>query len=356
MEPKPNTICHRCGKQGHEKRTCPHPRPSYEPVDDMCWACGKRGHYTKHCRRAVNNNNNGPYNRHSCCWNCRGVDHKRSDCKNPQVLFCSFCGKLGTTTKSCNCNQLDDNGPKIRKAEGRQYLPEQGRRPEREHQANPVGASGEQPPQAKSSSSMEKKAEAKKPESDPIGVTDLVLKCSLVVSVGRIRYEATLDSSSAVSRINPLAVDLEGIGEYDSEGWVGVNLFIGSSPFYLLFVVDDTMDGNMTLGTDAQLIMDFNVTLGGETIHRPRVLPEILVHREQTQESRTLGESPRFEEVVEGRVSRMSQPSTSWAGLRPTSRVQRESPAKRRTNVEETSDSDSSVLSSYGRYQRGRRN
>lgn len=44
-----------------------------------------------------------PYNRASCCWNCRAPGHRSSECNQEKRLFCSYCLKEGTTTRNCGC-------------------------------------------------------------------------------------------------------------------------------------------------------------------------------------------------------------------------------------------------------------
>lgn len=45
------------------------------------------------------------------CWNCREIGHIFRNCSLPrQRLFCFKCGKFGTTSKECRCNQGNATG------------------------------------------------------------------------------------------------------------------------------------------------------------------------------------------------------------------------------------------------------
>lgn len=351
--PNLNIFCKRCGEKGHEKRFCPQPKPFDEPVDDVCWTCGHRGHYTKHCHQPENpSNDSAAYNRFANCWNCRGSGHKRENCPNQQILFCSFCGKAGITTIACSCNSITRNNNKSKGSKKRSE-------PGSSNQNTEIHPEPEQTdPPKKEKVQPETPTKPELPPKEELNDPTDFINCSMIVTIGAVRFQASFDNTSAISRINSRAVDLEASGaEYDGDGWVGLKIRIGGHEFYLLFVIDDTLQGNVSFGTDAQLIMDFNVTIGGRSIHRPQVLPDILFQRETTSVA-AIEESPRFEEIEEdqGAVGGDPQPSTSRQAMMASPGYYPNSAVARRLNPEETSDSDSSVPSSYGRYQRGRRN
>ena len=41
-------------------------------------------------------------NRQECCWRCRQRGHRRAECRNARIFFCSVCGKDGVYTKDCH--------------------------------------------------------------------------------------------------------------------------------------------------------------------------------------------------------------------------------------------------------------
>lgn len=90
-------MCHKCGKEGHNSRTCGQPqklRPTYQTGERRkCSNCGKEGHYSSSC------NNTG----------------------NSDVRACSYCGKLGHNVRTCEkfstkkAQRIRRLSPKIRK-------------------------------------------------------------------------------------------------------------------------------------------------------------------------------------------------------------------------------------------------
>lgn len=45
------------------------------------------------------------YNRNTCCWKCGQEGHRRTECRNRGILFCSFCGKKDARSVDCSCHQ-----------------------------------------------------------------------------------------------------------------------------------------------------------------------------------------------------------------------------------------------------------
>lgn len=45
------------------------------------------------------------YNRNQCCWRCGNRGHRRNECKNRPLLFCSYCGKPSIKTIDCKCSR-----------------------------------------------------------------------------------------------------------------------------------------------------------------------------------------------------------------------------------------------------------
>lgn len=361
-----NKSCYRCGEMGHERKNCPEPKPVDETVDDMCWACGKRGHYTKHCRQPeIPNGNDNSYNRFTSCWNCRGSDHKRSDCTNRQILFCSYCGRSGRTTQACRCNQLGPHRTSRNPNNSGNKPFDKGENKPRGTTPEKKGDQGNEPenrPKIPSAANTATQRNGNKPENSPKSHSSLgtktngrgksLVRCLLEVTINGIQYEATVENHSAISRINPLSVCLTG-AKYlagSRNRWVGVDVTIGDDTIHLVFQVDENLDGEITLGTDAQLTMDFDVTVAGRSIHNPRVLPEIVRQQPIYPESRPIEEDSRFEEIL----SDHNRPSTSRAAGIAAPKQRRI--VKRSSRYHPSSDSDSSVDNSYGRYQRDRRN
>lgn len=46
---------------------------------------------------------NAKYNFKTDCWNCGQTGHRKLECENEKLKFCSFCGKKGTWSKFCKC-------------------------------------------------------------------------------------------------------------------------------------------------------------------------------------------------------------------------------------------------------------
>ena len=42
------------------------------------------------------------YNRQEHCWRCKQRGHRRAECRNARILFCSVYGKDGVYTKDCH--------------------------------------------------------------------------------------------------------------------------------------------------------------------------------------------------------------------------------------------------------------
>ena len=63
-----------------------------------------------------------PYNRNECCWRCKQRGHRRQECKNKYVKFCSFCGKDNILSRDCNCTK-PENGERAEANSG--YRPKE---------------------------------------------------------------------------------------------------------------------------------------------------------------------------------------------------------------------------------------
>lgn len=223
-------------------RTLP---PEFKWVNVICWTCGKFGH--NKCERPKNYlSNYQSYNRYDCCWNCRSKGHHRFACPNPKILFCSFCAKVGKSSFSCSCNELT-----LQNISKQQYSEEERTLIE---------------------NTLEKTSTFVTPNL-ALGTRSLMKKCSLVVDIGGIRYDAVVDSKSAFSRINPLKVDLSESSQVGAEGWAGVNVGFGGETSYLLFALDKYLEDNINFGLDAQIILSFDVTILGRSVHNSRVIP-----------------------------------------------------------------------------------
>lgn len=77
-------------KQSHNKSSSP---PSKKPEQPKSFSL-------------LNN-----YDRNECCWRCGQRGHRRQNCRNRSILFCSYCGKTNTKSVDCPCSKPTRTAP-----------------------------------------------------------------------------------------------------------------------------------------------------------------------------------------------------------------------------------------------------
>jgi hypothetical protein len=104
-------ACHQCGKEGHRKFECPEKEARnfdgggrQGGGGNACHQCGKEGHKKFECPEK-------DARKPLTCFNCDGP-HKKQDCPNPKVPYCSICKNKGHFYK--NCPDKDSQPPQER--------------------------------------------------------------------------------------------------------------------------------------------------------------------------------------------------------------------------------------------------
>lgn len=111
--PKINTICSKCGKNGHFARSCHSGKSgsfyhssrfnnSYKPTQGSyktksCYSCGQFGHFSKDC---VNGQK---------CYNCGEMGHVSNDCNETKGIVCYTCKKAGHVSTDCPNSKSEDD-------------------------------------------------------------------------------------------------------------------------------------------------------------------------------------------------------------------------------------------------------